>query len=83
MFYVGFWRIPVQGLEMIQKIDHIGIAVKSIEKAREYFENTLGLKCEGVETVESRRLKRPFTRLARCILNYWSRHPKRALLRNS
>ncbi|NLD37096.1 MAG: methylmalonyl-CoA epimerase [Desulfatiglans sp.] len=45
---------------MIQKIDHIGIAVKSIEKAREYFENTLGLKCEGVETVESQKVKTAF-----------------------
>ncbi len=45
---------------MIKKIDHIGIAVKSIEKAREYFENTLGLTCEGVETVESQKVKTAF-----------------------
>ncbi|MBN1903874.1 MAG: methylmalonyl-CoA epimerase [Deltaproteobacteria bacterium] len=45
---------------MIQKIDHIGIAVKSIEKARGYFENTLGLKCEGEETVESQKVKTAF-----------------------
>ncbi|NLA74809.1 MAG: methylmalonyl-CoA epimerase [Deltaproteobacteria bacterium] len=45
---------------MIQKIDHIGIAVRSIEKAREYFEKVLGLKCEGVETVESQKVKTAF-----------------------
>ena len=45
---------------MIKKIDHIGIAVNSIEKAREYFENTLGLTCEGIETVESQKVKTAF-----------------------
>lgn len=45
---------------MIKKIDHIGIAVNSIEKARGYFENTLGLTCEGVETVESQKVKTAF-----------------------
>jgi methylmalonyl-CoA/ethylmalonyl-CoA epimerase len=45
---------------MIKKIDHIGIAVKSIDKARDYFENTLGLICEGVETVESQKVKTAF-----------------------
>ena len=45
---------------MIKKIDHIGIAVSSIEQAREYFENTLGLTCEGVETVESQKVKTAF-----------------------
>lgn len=45
---------------MIKKIDHIGIAVNSIEQARDYFENTLGLTCEGVETVESQKVKTAF-----------------------
>ena len=45
---------------MIKKIDHIGIAVSSIEQAKDYFENTLGLTCEGVETVESQKVKTAF-----------------------
>ncbi len=45
---------------MIKKIDHLGIAVDSIEKAREYFEKTLGLTCEGVEMVESQKVKTAF-----------------------
>ncbi len=45
---------------MIKKIDHIGIAVSSIDEARAYFENTLGLKCEGIETVESQKVKTAF-----------------------
>jgi methylmalonyl-CoA/ethylmalonyl-CoA epimerase len=38
---------------MINKIDHIGIAVKSLESALEFYQNTLGLTFEGKETVES------------------------------
>ena len=45
---------------MIKKIDHLGIAVYSIENARDYFENTLGLTCEGTETVESQKVKTAF-----------------------
>lgn len=45
---------------MIKKIDHIGIAVNSIEQARDYFEKTLGLTCEGVETVDSQKVKTAF-----------------------
>ena len=29
----------------ISKIEHLGIAVKSIEEALPYYENVLGLKC--------------------------------------
>ena len=45
---------------MIKKIDHIGIAVNSIEKARDYYEKTLGLTCEGIETIESQKVKTAF-----------------------
>ena len=34
------------------KIDHIGIAVKSLAKAVKVYESTLGLKVSGYETVE-------------------------------
>jgi methylmalonyl-CoA epimerase len=34
------------------KIDHIGIAVKSLTDAVKVYENTLGLKVAGYETVE-------------------------------
>lgn len=45
---------------MIKKIDHIGIAVKSIDEAKAFFENTLGLTCEGVEEVASQKVKTAF-----------------------
>jgi len=45
---------------MINKIDHIGIAVKSIEKASELFCNKLGLKVEGEEIIEEQKVKVAF-----------------------
>jgi len=40
------------------KLDHIGIAVKSLEAARIY--ESLGLRVEHVETVESQKVKTAF-----------------------
>ncbi len=45
---------------MLNKIDHIGIAVKSIEDSLPYYENALGFKCEGVEVVEEQKVKTAF-----------------------
>lgn len=45
---------------MIKKIDHIGVAVKSIDDAVPYYENALGLKCEGVEEVADQKVKTAF-----------------------
>ena len=45
---------------MIEKIDHIGIAVRSIEKASELFSNLLGLKVTGEERVEGQKVKVAF-----------------------
>jgi methylmalonyl-CoA epimerase len=45
---------------MLEKIDHIGIAVKSIDQAKPFFEKVLGLPCEGEEIVESQKVKTAF-----------------------
>ncbi len=45
---------------MIQQIDHIGIAVKSIEEGVRYYEETLGFKCEAVEEVASQKVRTAF-----------------------
>jgi len=45
---------------MLQKIDHIGIAVKSIEEALPYYEKALGFKCCGVEEVAEQKVKTAF-----------------------
>ena len=45
---------------MIKKIDHIGIAVKSLEDGITLYETILGIKCSRIETVESQKVKTAF-----------------------
>jgi len=45
---------------MITQIDHIGIAVESLEASVKYYEEVLGLHCEGRETVASQRVNTAF-----------------------
>lgn len=45
---------------MITKIDHIGIAVHSLDETIPYYENVLGLKCHGREEVESQKVRTAF-----------------------
>lgn len=44
----------------ISHIEHIGIAVKSLEDAIPYYEKVLGLKCYAVEEVTDQRVKTAF-----------------------
>ena len=44
----------------IVKIDHLGIAVKSIEEGQNFWTNVLGLKFEGVETVAEQKVTTAF-----------------------
>lgn len=44
----------------ISRIEHLGIAVQSIEDALPYFENVLGLKCYAVEEVADQKVKTAF-----------------------
>ena len=41
-------------------IDHIGIAVKSIDCALKFWETGLGIKCAGVEEVAEQKVKTAF-----------------------
>ena len=45
---------------MIQHIDHLGIAVPSIEEAIPFYEQSLGLKCEHREEVASQKVRTAF-----------------------
>jgi len=45
---------------MITKIDHLGIAVNSLDESIPYYEKTLGLTCEGKEEVESQKVRTAF-----------------------
>ena len=47
----------------ISRIDHLGIAVKSIDEVLPYFENTLGLKCYAVEEVADQKVKTAFLKV--------------------
>lgn len=41
-------------------IDHIGVAVKSIDTALAFWEKTLGVSCAGVEEVAEQKVKTAF-----------------------
>ncbi|MDF1546601.1 MAG: methylmalonyl-CoA epimerase [Bacteroidales bacterium] len=41
-------------------IEHIGIAVNSIEEAKVYFEDVLGLECYAIEEVADQKVKTAF-----------------------
>ncbi|MDR0682144.1 MAG: methylmalonyl-CoA epimerase [Dysgonamonadaceae bacterium] len=47
----------------ISHIEHIGIAVKSIESSLPYYENVLGLKCYNIEEVADQKVKTAFFRV--------------------
>jgi len=44
----------------VLKIDHIGVAVKSIDEAAKFWEGALGLKIVSRETVESQKVTTAF-----------------------
>lgn len=45
---------------MIQKIDHLGIVVRSIDDAIDYYEKVLGLPCKGREEVPVQKVRTAF-----------------------
>lgn len=44
----------------ISHIEHLGIAVKSLEDAIPYYENILGLKCTAIEEVADQKVRTAF-----------------------
>ena len=44
----------------LSHIEHIGIAVKSLEESIPYYENVLGLKCYSIEEVPEQKVKTAF-----------------------
>lgn len=45
---------------MINKIDHIGVAVESIDKALEFYKNKLRIDCTDTEYIESQAVRVAF-----------------------
>lgn len=44
----------------ISHIEHLGIAVKSLDEAIPYYENILGMKCYSIEEVTDQKVKTAF-----------------------
>ncbi|MEA1885589.1 MAG: methylmalonyl-CoA epimerase [Bacteroidota bacterium] len=44
-------------------IEHIGIAVKSLEEAISFYENILGLKCYNIEEVADQKVRTAFLKV--------------------
>lgn len=44
----------------VKKIEHIGIAVKSLDEAIPFYENLLGTKCYAIEEVIDQKVKTAF-----------------------
>ncbi len=45
---------------MFEKIDHIGIAVKDLEKAISFYRDQIGLEFKGIEEVDEQKVKVAF-----------------------
>ncbi len=45
---------------MLNKIDHLGIAVSCLGDSMNFYENILGLECHGQETVEDQKVNIAF-----------------------
>ncbi|QOR35784.1 methylmalonyl-CoA epimerase [Clostridium sp. 'deep sea'] len=46
--------------DLLEKIDHLGVAVKSIESALKFYRDTLGIEPTGIEEVPSQKVKVAF-----------------------
>jgi LAO/AO transport system kinase len=54
-------QLKENGLKMkTLKIDHIGVAVKSMEESLDFYENTLGIKSTDIEEVAEQKVKAAF-----------------------
>ncbi|MDA3861731.1 MAG: methylmalonyl-CoA epimerase [Melioribacteraceae bacterium] len=47
----------------LNKIEHLGIAVKNIEESLKYYEGVLGLKCYAIEEVAEQKVKTAFLKV--------------------
>jgi methylmalonyl-CoA/ethylmalonyl-CoA epimerase len=55
-------------MKPVKAINHIGIAVRSIDAQREFYESTLGAVFEGFEEVASQRVRVGFFRIGDVLL---------------
>ena len=51
-------------------IEHLGIAVKSIEACLPYYEGVLGLKCYNIEVVADQKVKTAFFKVGQTKIEF-------------
>lgn len=54
----------------ISHIEHLGIAVKSLDEAIPYYENILGMKCYSIEEVADQKVKTAFFKVGQTKLEF-------------
>ena len=54
----------------ISHIEHLGIAVKSLDEAIPYYENILGMKCYSIEEVADQKVKTAFFKVGQSITSH-------------
>jgi methylmalonyl-CoA/ethylmalonyl-CoA epimerase len=50
----------IGGMQVLSKVDHIGIAVSNLDEAIKLYKDVLGLELHGVEVVEEQKVKVAF-----------------------
>jgi methylmalonyl-CoA/ethylmalonyl-CoA epimerase len=50
-------------LMKLSRIEHLGIAVNSLDEAIPFFENVLGLKCYAIEEVAEQKVRTAFFKI--------------------
>ena len=66
----------------ITHIEHLGIAVKSIEACLPYYEEILGMKCYNIEEVADQKVKTAFFKVGQTKIELLNRPAKTVLLLN-
>jgi len=56
----GVPKSMIGGNNVVNKVDHIGIAVSNLEESIKFYEEVLGLKLHGTEVVEEQKVKVAF-----------------------
>ena len=57
IYLENFYNLNIMN---ISHIEHLGIAVKSLDEAIPYYENILGMKCYSIEEVADQKVKTAF-----------------------
>ena len=64
-------------------IEHLGIAVKSLDTAIPFWEKLLGTKCYNIEEVPAQKVRTAFLKIGQTKIELLDRPPKTARSQNS